>query len=53
MLVVFAITLKNAQASPNAYKSLVVRVTGYIAFFIELSRDIQDNIIRRTEHTLY
>ncbi len=45
-------TLKNAQASPNDYKGLVIRVAGYSAFFIELSREIQDDIIRRTEHTL-
>jgi len=50
--VVSAITLKNAQASPNDYKGLVVRVAGYSAFFIELSREIQDDIIRRTEHNL-
>lgn len=45
-------TLKNAQASPNDYKGLVVRVAGYSAFFIELSREIQDDIIRRTQHNL-
>ena len=45
-------TLKNAQASPNDYKGLVIRVAGYSAFFIELSREIQDDIIRRTQHNL-
>lgn len=50
--VVSAITLKNAQANPNDYKGLVVRVAGYSAFFIELSREIQDDIISRTEHIL-
>ena len=45
-------TLKSAQASPNDYKGLVIRVAGYSAFFIELSREIQDDIIRRTQHNL-
>ncbi|MGK0465358.1 formate C-acetyltransferase [Clostridium sp.] len=45
-------TLKSAQASPNDYKGLVIRVAGYSAFFIELSREIQDDIIKRTEHNL-
>lgn len=42
-------TLKNAQANPEAYRSLVVRVAGYSAFFIELDSEIQDEIIQRTE----
>ena len=50
--VVSALTLKSAQASPNDYKGLVIRVAGYSAFFIELSREIQDDIIRRTQHNL-
>ncbi|HEY8804118.1 MAG TPA: formate C-acetyltransferase [Clostridium sp.] len=50
--VVSAATLKSAQARPNDYKGLVIRVAGYSAFFIELSREIQDDIIRRTEHNL-
>ncbi|WP_264169986.1 glycine radical domain-containing protein [Clostridium estertheticum] len=50
--VVSAIILKNVQASPNHYKGLLAIVAGYSAFFMELSREIQDNIIRRTEHTL-
>ncbi|MBU3179737.1 formate C-acetyltransferase [Clostridium psychrophilum] len=50
--VVSAATLKSAQARPNDYKGLVIRVVGYSAFFIELSREIQDDIIRRTEHNL-
>lgn len=45
-------TLKSAQVSPNDYKGLVIRVAGYSAFFIELSREIQDDIIRRTQHNL-
>lgn len=45
-------TLKSAQERPNDYKGLVIRVAGYSAFFIELSKEIQDDIIRRTEHNL-
>lgn len=31
------------------YKDLLVRVAGYTAFFVELGKDIQDDIIQRTE----
>ncbi len=47
--VVSATTLRAAQASPAEYRSLVVRVAGYSAYFTELDRDLQDEIIRRTE----
>jgi formate C-acetyltransferase len=45
-------TLKDAQLHPENYKGLVVRVAGYSAFFTELSKEIQNDIIHRTEHTL-
>lgn len=44
--------LKKAQKNPDDYKGLVVRVAGYSAFFSELSRELQDDLIARTEHTL-
>lgn len=47
--VVAAETLRAAQANPDAYRSLVVRVAGYSAYFIELDKALQDEIIRRTE----
>jgi pyruvate-formate lyase len=47
--VVSAATLRQAQVNPAEYRSLVVRVAGYSAFFTELDRDLQDEIIRRTE----
>ena len=47
---VSAETLKEAQKNPEKYKDLVVRVVGYSAFFVELEKSIQDDIIRRTEH---
>jgi pyruvate formate-lyase/glycerol dehydratase family glycyl radical enzyme len=50
--VVSADTLRAAQAHPEDYKDLVVRVVGYSAFFVELDKVVQDDIIRRTEHGL-
>ncbi len=47
--VVSAETLREAQHDPASYRSLVVRVAGYSAYFTELDRDLQDEIIRRTE----
>ena len=44
-------TLRNAQEHPEAYRSLVVRVAGYSAFFVELDPEIQNEIISRTELT--
>jgi formate C-acetyltransferase len=41
-------TLIEAQKHPEQYKDLVVRVAGYSAFFIELCKDVQDEIISRT-----
>ncbi|AOV96691.1 formate C-acetyltransferase [Edwardsiella hoshinae] len=50
--VVNAETLREAQRRPQDFAGLVVRVAGYSAFFVELSREIQDDIIRRTAHEL-
>ncbi|MCT4660511.1 MAG: formate C-acetyltransferase [Tissierellales bacterium] len=50
--VISADTLREAQKNPNDYKGLVVRVAGYSAFFTELSKAIQDDLIARTEHAL-
>jgi len=44
--------LLAAQKNPENHKGLVVRVAGYSAFFIELSKEIQNDIIARTEHEL-
>lgn len=43
-------TLRAAQQHPEKYKNLVIRVAGYSAMFVELSKAIQDDIIARTEH---
>lgn len=50
--VVSADTLRDAQKHPEIYRGLVVRVAGYSAFFVELCREIQNDIIARTEHVL-
>jgi len=47
--VVDAHTLRSAQANPAEFRSLVVRVAGYSAYFTELDTELQDEIIRRTE----
>ena len=45
-------TLKDAQANPEEYKNLVVRVAGFSAYFVELTKGSQDDIITRTELSL-
>ncbi|MCL2865460.1 MAG: glycyl radical protein [Lachnospiraceae bacterium] len=42
-------TLLDAQKNPEQYKHLVVRVAGYSALFVTLSKSLQDDIIGRTE----
>ncbi len=43
-------TLLKAQKDPDSYRSLLVRVAGYSAYFVELTPDLQMDIIQRTEH---
>ena len=47
--VVSAQTLKDAQAQPDKYQDLVVRVAGFSAYFVELHPSGQADLIRRTE----
>jgi len=49
--VVSKATLLDAQKHPEKYRDLVVRVAGYSAFFTELSKEVQDLIIQRTEYS--
>ncbi len=44
-------TLLAAKKDPSKYRGLIVRVAGYSAYFVELSSELQDDIIARTEHT--
>jgi formate C-acetyltransferase/benzylsuccinate synthase len=41
-------TLRSAQKDPEKYQELIVRVAGYSAHFVDISRKTQDNIIQRT-----
>ncbi|KGK89621.1 formate acetyltransferase [Desulfosporosinus sp. HMP52] len=49
--VVSAKTLRAAQAEPEKYRDLIVRVAGYSDYFCDLSEALQEEIITRTEHT--
>ena len=44
--------LKDAQLHPEAHQDLLVRVGGFSAYFVQLSKYIQDDIIMRNEHQL-
>ena len=44
-------TLRAAQENPKDYQNILVRVAGYSAYFVELERKIQDDIISRTLQT--
>ncbi len=48
--VVNADTLRDAQKHPELYRDLIVRVAGYSDYFNDLGEDLQNEIIRRTEH---
>lgn len=48
--VVSAQTLRDAQAHPEQYRDLIVRVAGYSDYFCDLGKSLQDEIIVRTEH---
>ena len=45
-------TLLEAQKDPDKYANLLVRVAGYSAYFTQLSKDVQEDIIARTEEKL-
>lgn len=45
-------TLRAAQKDPEKYRDLVIRVAGYSAYFTELTTELQQEIIDRTEHEL-
>ncbi len=45
-------TLMAAQEDPDKYANLLVRVAGYSAYFTQLSKDVQQDIIERTEEKL-
>ncbi len=51
--VVSADTLREAQKHPEKYQDLIVRVAGYSDYFNDLGPELQEEIIRRTEHVSY
>lgn len=44
--------LKKAQEKPEEYRNLVVRIAGYSAYFVEMNRDLQNDVISRTENAV-
>lgn len=50
--VVSRATLEKAQQHPELYSDLIVRVAGYSAYFTQLSKDVQQDIIERTEERI-
>jgi formate C-acetyltransferase len=51
--VVTAETLREAQADPARHRGLIVRVAGYSDYFCDISRELQDEIIERTEQQTF
>jgi pyruvate-formate lyase len=47
-----AAMLRDAQAHPDDYRHLLVRVTGYNAYFTTVGRELQNEIIARESHGL-
>ncbi|MBW2545466.1 MAG: hypothetical protein JRD43_08490, partial [Deltaproteobacteria bacterium] len=45
--------LKDAQSHPEDYRTLLVRITGYNAYFTTIGRELQDEIIARESHGCY
>ena len=43
-------TLKDAMEHPEKYAGLVVRVSGFSAYYTSLSREVREDILHRTEH---
>jgi formate C-acetyltransferase len=44
--------LRDAKVNPDNYRDLIVRIGGFSAYFTQLSPDIQDDVINRSEHNL-
>jgi formate C-acetyltransferase len=42
--------LKDAMAHPENYRNLMVRISGYNAYFVELNREMQIELIERAEY---
>jgi formate C-acetyltransferase len=44
-------TLRAAQKNPEEYRDLVVRIAGFSEFFVNLTPEMQEDIIAREEHS--
>ncbi len=42
--------LKDAQENPQEYRELLVRVAGFTQYWVEIGKQIQDEVIARTEY---
>ncbi|MFW9809502.1 MAG: trans-4-hydroxy-L-proline dehydratase [Candidatus Thorarchaeota archaeon] len=51
--VIKAETLRNAQAHPENYQNLIVRVAGYSDYFVNIGKDLQNEILARTEQNRF
>ena len=45
--------LRDAQAHPQDYRHLLVRITGYNAYFATIGRELQDEVIHRISHSKF
>ncbi|MBQ1516238.1 MAG: hypothetical protein IIZ51_10360, partial [Lachnospiraceae bacterium] len=45
-------TLRKAQADPDSYHNLVVRIAGFSAYFVDMTEQMQNDIISRYEHRI-
>lgn len=45
-------TLRAAQRDPEQYRDLIIKVGGYSTYFVDLGKEIQEEIIARTEHAV-
>jgi len=45
--------LRDAQKHPERYRNLIIRVAGYSDYFVDLSAELQNEIIKRTEHASF
>ena len=50
MNVVTSAMLRDAMAHPENYRNLIVRISGYNAYFVTLNRDMQLELIERAEY---
>jgi len=45
-------TLLAAREDPAAHRSLLIRIAGYSAYFVQLNNEMQEEVINRSEHSL-